>query len=124
MMEKSKWIERLFATIDAKNTDGFVGFLSENAEVRFGNGPSFRGQEEIFESIGEFFSAIAGLEHELANVWSVDGAVIVEGEVTYFRRDETRLTLPFCNVLHLADGEELKVARYYIYADQSELFAA
>ena len=41
-----------------------------------------------------FFSTIAGLEHELFEVWSVGENVIVRMTVTYTRKDGKRMTFP------------------------------
>ena len=119
-MTTPDWITPLFDAIDDQNTDGFVSFLAKDAHVRFGNGPTMKGKDAIFDGIEQFFSLIDSLSHDLSNIWSVDGAVVVEGQVTYDKGDDTTLTFPFCNVLHLDDNSTIE--RYYVYVDQSPLF--
>lgn len=41
------WWGRLLAVIDARDADGFVAFLTPDAEFRFGNAPAVHGREAI-----------------------------------------------------------------------------
>lgn len=113
------WWERLLGTIDGKDVPGFLGFLTEDCEFRFGNGPAVRGQAEVGALVGGFLGAIGGTRHTLSRTWTGDGSAVCEGEVTYTRLDGSTLTLPFVNVFDLRHG---RIARYLIYIDNSALF--
>jgi ketosteroid isomerase-like protein len=85
---------QLFADIDSMDAKLFASHLSEDGVLRFANGPTVEGREAIEEAIAGFFTTIKALSHELVEQWDVDGATIVEVEVTYTRLDGDQLTLP------------------------------
>jgi hypothetical protein len=67
-----------------------------------------------------FFSSIKGLKHRLLKVWHLEGAAIIQGEVTYTRKDGRLVTVPFMNLFRL---EGPLINEYLIYNDVSPLFA-
>lgn len=113
-------LDGLFASIDAKDTDGFLAFLTEDAIFRFGSAPELTGRVAIRNAVDGFFSSIAGSSHALKNVLGKDATLVCEGEVTYRRHDDTELTVPFTNVFEL-DGE--LISHYKIYIDIAPLYA-
>jgi ketosteroid isomerase-like protein len=115
------WWERIFAVIDAGDAAGFVGFLTPDAEFRFGNAPAVVGGEAIRAAAAGFFSAIASSRHRLLRTWNGAETAVCEGEVTYTRHDGTLLSVPFANVFELRGD---KIATYRIYIDNSSLFNA
>ena len=119
-----KHIDALFAAIDRKDTEGFVGFLSDDAVLRFGSSPPVAGQDAIRALVSGFFDAVRALSHVVRYATEADGRLICEGEVTYERHDGSEITLPFANVMDLADGAGLRRIRHYkVYADYGPLFA-
>jgi ketosteroid isomerase-like protein len=114
------WWGRLLAVIDARDADGFVAFLTPEAEFRFGNAPAVFGRDAIRAAVAGFFSMIGGCRHRLIGTWSGPGTAVGEGEVTYTRMDGSTVTIPFVNVFGLR-GE--RVASYRIYIDNSPLFS-
>lgn len=112
-------LDDLFAAIDAKDTERFLGFLTDEASFRFGSAPAAQGKEAIHSAVGGFFSSIAGLSHDLTRSVEEDDVVVCEGEVTYTRHDATTITLPFVNVLEFDD--EL-ISNYKIYMDIGPLY--
>jgi limonene-1,2-epoxide hydrolase len=115
------WWERLFATIDARDADGFVAALTANAEFRFANAPAVRGREAIRATVAAFFAAIAACHHRLLGTWNGAGTTVCEGQVTYTRHDGTTVTVPFVNVFELSGD---RIAAYRIYIDNTPLFGA
>ena len=113
------WWERIFAVIDAGDAAGFVGFLTPDAQFRFGNAPAVVGGEAIHAAAAGFFSAIASSRHRLLRTWNGAATAVCEGEVTYTRHDGTALSVPFANVFELRGD---KIAAYRIYIDNSALF--
>ena len=117
----NQWLQQLFSAIDAKDTPRFLEFLAEDAVFRFGNQPFHRGKQDIGTAVGAFFDSIEASYHEVAHSWSQPDHVICHGLVTYTRKDATRVTLPFANILSLRRG---LITSYLIFADISPLFTA
>ena len=112
---------KLFVSIDAMDTEGFLGFIAPDAEFRFGSAPPVRGRAGIGEAVSGFFASIAAISHELRRQVAEDNAVVCEGEVTYTRHDGSDVTLPFCNVFETDGG---LISLYRIYIDIAPLYAA
>ena len=113
-------LRELFAAIDTQDVDAFVGFLTDDASFRFGSAPAAQGKEQISAAVGGFFGSIKGLEHTVTKAFANDGTLFCEGEVTYTRHDETRISLPFADVFEMS-GE--RIAEYKIYMDIGPLFS-
>ena len=114
------WTAALFRAIDAKDTEGFMGFLAPQARFAFGNSPPATGTEAIRATLQGFFGSLETLEHAVEDAWAVPGHVVCRGSVRYVRRDGRDVSTPFCNVLGLQGG---RVADYRIYIDPSPLLA-
>ena len=112
-------LDDLFKAVDARDTERFLGFLTDEASFRFGSAPLAQGKEAIRAAVDGFFSTIAACQHVLARI-VVDGDVIIcEGEVTYTRHDDSQISLPFANIFEL-EGE--LISSYKIYADAGPLY--
>ncbi|HYF02861.1 MAG TPA: nuclear transport factor 2 family protein [Patescibacteria group bacterium] len=116
---QNHWTKDIFAAIDAMDTDKFASFIAEDGQLTFGNNPTVHGRENIHAVIDGFFKAIAGISHDVQNVFDVDGHVIMRGTSSYTRHDGSQLTTPFCNVFKM-EGNKIKT--YDIYIDLSQLF--
>lgn len=114
-------VRELFAAIDAMDMPAFLGHLAPEASFRFGSAPAVTGREAIGAAVGEFFSTIAGLSHELTLMLEQGDTLVCEGKVTYTRADGSTVTLPFADVF---DYEGELIGAYKIYADISPLYAA
>jgi len=114
------WWESVFAVIDAGDAAGFVGFLTPDAQFRFGNAPVVVGREAIHSAAAGFFSAIAFSRHRLLRTWNGAGTAVCEGEVAYTRHDGSVISVPFVNVFELRGD---MIAVYRIYIDNSSLFS-
>ena len=112
-------LDDLFGAVDAKDTERFLGFLTDEASFRFGSATPAQGTEAIRIAVDGFFSTIAGCRHDLARILAEDDVIICEGEVTYTRHDASEVTLPFANIFEL-DGE--LISAYKIYADAGPLY--
>ncbi len=119
-MSDTSFVAPLFRSIDAMDADRFASFLTRDAVFRFGNGPEVRGSDAIRATVAGFFGMIAGLEHRITDTWSQPGTVICRGEVTYTRKDGTKLTVPFADVFEMRGDQ---VGDYRIYMDVSALFS-
>ena len=114
------WIERLFASIDRKDAEGFSAFLTGDARFVFGNQPAVQGREAVRDAVAGFFESIAGLQHRIERVWEHSDSVVCHGEVTYRRLDGSSVTLPFADIFDLQDN---LVSDYRIFMDVTPLFA-
>lgn len=120
-MPTQDWWKGLFAAVDAKDTAAFIGYLTADAEFRFGNAPAARGREAIAAAVAGFFASIGGSRHRLVRTFDGGNSCACQGEVTYTRHDGSTLTLPFVNVFGMRDG---LIAEYLIFIDIAPLYAA
>jgi ketosteroid isomerase-like protein len=110
----------LFACIDAKDTQRFLDFLTEDALFRYGSSSPVTGRAAIKAQVEQVFNTIRSCRHRLGHVWQPPGFAICQGEVTYVRLDGRSIDVPFCNVFQLQAG---KIARYEIYLDPTPLMS-
>ena len=111
---------KLFASIDAMDTESFLGFIAPEATFRFGSSPAVSGHAAIRQSVESFFSMFAALRHDLHRTVAEGNTVVCEGEVTYTRHDGSTITLPFANIFEVENG---LISLYRIYIDIGPLFA-
>lgn len=114
------WVKDLFLAIDRMDADGFSAFLTKECAFCFGNAPAVYDRENIRDYVANFFSSIKGLAHRILETWEFGQTVICEGEVTYIRRDDKKITLPFVDIFRMEQG---LIADYRVYMDISPLFA-
>jgi ketosteroid isomerase-like protein len=118
-MGTSQWLEKLFETVDSKDADKLVSYLTDDATFRFANAQEVEGKQDILGMLQSFYSSIEALSHKIVESWQVENNVICRGEVTYTRKDKSELTVPFANFFAM-DGSKIK--SYLIYVDASQLF--
>ncbi len=112
--------KKLFEAIDGMDANLFASFLTEDVVFRFGNFPVVRGKEDVKTTVEQFFSSINGLSHKISRTTEKGNSLIIEGDVTYTRKDNSKVIIPFANIFDVRDK---KVAIYLIYIDISPLFA-
>lgn len=112
--------QKLFASIDAMDTESFLSFIRKDATFRFGSSPAVQGHEDIRAAVESFFASFSALRHALQRTVTEDNAVVCEGEVTYTRHDGSIITLPFANIFEVDDG---LISLYRVYIDIGPLFA-
>lgn len=110
----------VFAAIDSKDAEAFVGFLTEDAVFRFGSAPAVHGRNAIRAAVDGFFGTIKACSHKIARTLADGSTLVCEGEVTYRRLDDTEITLPFADVFEY-DAD--LISKYKIYIDISPLYA-
>jgi len=118
-MSDTLWLNELFATIDRKDADGFVGHLTEDSTFVFGNANPVTGRGAIRDLLVGFFGSIRGLRHEIGETWAVPDGAVVSGRVTYTRLDGSTLAVPFADVFRMRGR---LVHDYLIYVDASKLY--
>lgn len=112
-------LHELFTAIDRMDASAFAQFITPNGSFRFGNFPPVVGREAIEETVRNFFQSIKGLRHQLSDVIREKDKVVITGQVTYTRHNQTTITVPFCNVFTLEDN---LISQYDIYIDISQLY--
>jgi ketosteroid isomerase-like protein len=110
----------LFASIDARDTDGFLEHLTDDARFVFGNADPAVGKAAIGTMVRGFFSSIRACRHEVNGTYRDGSTLVCRGTVTYTRHDGHIVSIPFCNVLAMRGH---RVADYQIYSDPAPLFA-
>jgi hypothetical protein len=118
-MDKPYWIDELFSSIDAKDTERFVKFLTKDGTFIFANYPPVSGRDNLIGFLNEFFKSIKALNHNVRNYIFSGNNIAAEGIVTYTRLSGTELTVKFCNVFTL---ENNLIKNYNIYIDASQLY--
>jgi len=119
-MDMQSFLKSVMGSVDAKDAEKFVTHLTDDATFRFANMEPVKGKENVKQAVAGFFGSIDGLKHNILETLEQNGTVVCRGEVTYTRKDKSRLTVPFANFLKL-NGE--KVKEYLIYVDASQLYA-
>jgi ketosteroid isomerase-like protein len=89
-MEGTDRVRGVFESIEAMDTKGFLGFLTDDARFRFGSAEVATGKEAIRQSIEDFFGQIKDLRHHIFETWTGPEAVICQGEVIYTRYETAR----------------------------------
>lgn len=117
-MENYKYLEELSPSLDEKDTEKVLSFLTDDCIFQAGNLGPVKGKETIAETLNGFFATVNGINHEMSDTFESGDAVVHRGMVTYTRLNNTTLTVPVCDVFKMRDG---KIAEYYIYIDWSEL---
>lgn len=112
-------VEGLFHSIDSMDIDNFLSYISSDCTFKFGNSEPAIGKEAVRSAVSGFFGMINGLKHDIENTWEIKNTIICNGKVTYTKKDNSKVTLPFCNVFVMDKG---KIKEYLIYIDINPLF--
>lgn len=119
-MDRKAWIKKIGETIDAKDSDGFANYFTEDGIFRFGNQPAVQGKKAVSDYVAQFFTMLQSSEHEIINFWEQADTIIWQGRVTYTRLDTNKVTIDFCNILNMKDD---LIDQYLVYTDNTPLFA-
>jgi ketosteroid isomerase-like protein len=110
-------VASVLGAIDRRDTVDFLAALTDDCEFRFASSPPVHGRDAIRGTLESLFAATHAIEHDCANVWSMDGHIVARGEATYRFNDGTVKRVPFCDVWRLDD--EGAISRYEIYCDMN-----
>ena len=105
------WIERQYETVDGMDMDGFLSFIAEEAQLRFGNNEPASGHDQIRGAIGEFWDFIEDLRHEFTDIWEQDD-VVLEASIRYTKLDGEATYIPVTTIIE-RDGEAVTASRIY-----------
>jgi ketosteroid isomerase-like protein len=110
----------LFQDIDTMDPDRFAAHLADDVRFRFANAEPIHGRDAVRETWAAFCEGVDGVAHDQVGFWDVGDASIAEAEVTYTRKDGSRVTLPVVTIYRENGG---LIDDYRIYMDVNPLFA-
>jgi ketosteroid isomerase-like protein len=117
-----QFIRELFAAVDSGDAERVGGFVTDGVTFRFGSAEPLIGRAALVAASRQFSASIAGLRHEITDLWRPEpGTMVAELQVAYRRHDGVELTLPCCNIFRLSGGG--LVDDYRIYMDVNPVFA-
>lgn len=119
-MDTRKWLESIGKSIDSRNADDFVRYITEDGVFRFGNAEPVKGKKAVRDYVAQFYTMIKASEHKVVNYWEGKNSIVWQGQVTYTRLDDKKVIINFVNVFYMS-GDLIK--DYLIYLDNSPLFA-
>jgi ketosteroid isomerase-like protein len=111
---------RLFAAFDGNDIATLATLVTDDVRLQLMNNEPAFGQQAFASAVAAFHDSVAGIRHEILDVWSDSDAVIVELRVHYTRLDGGEVTLPCCNVFRLRDT---RIADYRSYMDIAPVYA-
>src|SRR3954451_5424795 len=113
-------IRGLFAAFDRNDITELATLVTPDIRLQLMNNEVVAGQYAFAAAVGAFHESIAGVKHEILDLWLDKEIVIAELRVHYTRHDGRKVTLPCCNVFRLRGGY---VADYRSYMDISPVYA-
>ncbi|MFM0630073.1 nuclear transport factor 2 family protein [Paraburkholderia xenovorans] len=114
-----EYVSEVYEAVDSKDERRLARFLTDNCTFVYANNDPVIGRAKIAEYSKNFMALIAGIEHQLLEVWAVDDIVISRIEVTYTRKDGSTLTVPAVTIWRVRDRQ---IDDYRIYIDVAPLF--
>ena len=112
-------VKRLFSRGEAFDSEGFITFFTDKPLYQFGNFEVCLDKQSIKQSADNFFSQINAVYHDIKMMWEVGDAVFVEMDVTYWRKDNSVITLPCCDIFRV-EGDKFSELR--IFMDVNPVF--
>jgi hypothetical protein len=113
-------VKRLFEIGEAKKSDQFATFFTEDARYQFGNAKPIIGHVGIRDSVLEFFTLVKDLHHDIRGTWEIGNLLLVEMDVVYTRHDDKVVTISVADTFRFESG---LIKDMRIYADITPLFA-
>ncbi len=84
-----------------------------------GNNEPLMGRETIGKAVGDFFKLIKEMKFKVIRRWVHSDSIIVQGEVTFTRLDDSGITLPFADIYYM---KEDRIQKLYSYIDINPFF--
>ncbi|VEP13022.1 Ethyl tert-butyl ether degradation EthD [Hyella patelloides LEGE 07179] len=112
-------VKRLFSRGEAFDSAGFITFFTDKPLYQFGNFEICFDKPAIRQSADNFFSQINAVYHDIKMMREVDDVVFVEMDVTYWRKDNSVITLPCCDIFRV-EGDKFSELR--IFMDVAPVF--
>ena len=113
-------IREMFAAFDRNDIPALTTYVTDDVRLQLMNTDPVHGQPAFAAAVSAFHKSVAGIRHEILDLWSDGEVVIAELSVHYLRLDGHAVTLPCCNVFRLQDG---RIADYRSYMDPTPVYA-
>jgi ketosteroid isomerase-like protein len=114
-----EYASEVYEAVDSKDERRLARFLTENCTFVYANNDPVIGRANVAEHSKNFMALIAGIKHQLLDVWAFDDVVISRIEVTYTREDGSTLTVPAVTIWRIRARQ---IDDYRIYIDVAPLF--
>jgi ketosteroid isomerase-like protein len=114
------YASEVYEAIDSKDERRLAPFLSENCTFVYANSDPVVGRANIAEASKNFLALVAGIRHQVLDVWAIDDVIVSQLDVTYTRHDGSTLTVPAVTIWRMLDKQ---IDEYRIYVDVAPLFA-
>jgi ketosteroid isomerase-like protein len=111
----------VYEAIDSMDEKKLAPFLTENCIFVFGSAAPVFGREASADASKAFMALIAGIKHDLEDVWRFGDNIVSRMTVTYTRRDGKKMSFPAVTIWRV-EGQQ--IADYRIYVDNTSLFAS
>jgi ketosteroid isomerase-like protein len=114
------YASEVYEVVDSKDEQQLASFLSENCTFVYADSEPVIGRNNIAASSRNFMTLIAGIRHQLLDVWAIGDVIVSRLEVTYTRKDGSMLTVPAVTIWRVRNRQ---IEDYRIYIDVAPLFA-
>jgi ketosteroid isomerase-like protein len=114
------YASEVYEAVDSKDEQRLARFLTETCTFVYANSDPVIGRANIAESSKNFMALIAGIKHQLLDVWAFNDVIVSRLDVTYTRKGESTLTVPAVTIWRMRAGQ---IDDYRIYIDVAPLFA-
>ncbi|MCZ6830549.1 MAG: nuclear transport factor 2 family protein [Gammaproteobacteria bacterium] len=114
------WVRKFFATADSLDAAAVASLLKEDVELHFGNGDLIKGRAAVESTFAGFYESIAGMSHNVIELWETGSGAVAESAVTYTRIDDREVTVPVASVFEYSDGA---ISHLRISVDLAPLYA-
>jgi hypothetical protein len=115
-------ISEIHAADHSLDVERFLALLTPTVRLQLGSQPELHGHSAVRAAISGLFQKLAGIDHQLKELWLSERTMAFQAAVTYTLPDRRAVQLPYVDVLRLAD--EHRVEDYRIYIDLSPLMVA
>jgi ketosteroid isomerase-like protein len=114
------YASEVYEAVDSKDEQRLARFLTETCTFVYANSDPVIGRANIAESSKNFMALIAGIKHQLLDVWAFNDVIVSRLDVTYTRKGESTLTVPAVTIWRMRARQ---IDDYRIYIDVAPLFA-
>jgi ketosteroid isomerase-like protein len=121
MSEALSFAKSVYDAVDSMDETNLAQFLTDECTFTFGNAQPVVGRAAAAEASKTFLSLLAGINHEINDVWSVGDTIITRLTVTYTRKDKKTMSFPAVTIWRV---EGKQISDYRIYIDNTPLFAS
>jgi ketosteroid isomerase-like protein len=119
MGETLKFVRSVYEAVDSMDETRLAAFLTDDCIFTFGNAKPVAGQAAVAEASKAFMSLIAGIKHEIHDVWGVDDTIVTRLTAIYTRKDKSVMSFPGVTIWRIRGS---MIADYSIYIDNTPLF--